>query len=61
MALRLARRVLNSDYLTLAKFVVPLAFTDVAVDIGEQVQRSNKLMQKPGRYFVHIFANCYCF
>ena len=27
----------NNDYCILARFVIPLAFTDVTVDIGEQV------------------------
>lgn len=29
--------LLRNDYYILARFVIPLAFTDVAVDIGEQV------------------------
>ena len=31
------KRMITSDYITLVKFVVPLALTDVIADIGEQV------------------------
>ena len=43
--------LIHSDYYILAKFVIPLAFTDVTVDIGEQVYRYTLILL---RHFFNI-------
>ena len=46
--------LIHSDYYILAKFVIPLAFTDVTVDIGEQVYRYTLILL---RHFFRDFFN----
>ena len=38
-------RLLCNDYALLARFLIPLAFTDVVVDIGEQVRWAPQMMK----------------
>ena len=45
----LLERIAKNDFFILARFVVPLCFTDVTVDIAEQVYEFNTLDMQPHR------------